>query len=326
MIKKVLGLVSLLVIFSSENAIAMIDLNRYSEKLYVPIVKIEDQVITEHDLQQKIAIMRISGNNINRHEATEALIDQELLLYHYKDRKISQDALDITIEKLAKENKLTKNSLEKTLVKFGIEKKYLEKHVAAQLILNDMMISKVKGAAEKQRHLFQTVTFVKEEIKKGDAVLLQPITQYNFTDKSIIKLSEIIVKRGENLESIIDMLRRNESFTRIKNAFPNDVELTAKDGSLGWLNFNEISDLYKEAIKNIIVNQIGEPLQSNDKLLFIKLIDVKNISKTKKYINPEYLNLSFREKSNYLFNKFYGNLISHNTISQLKRKLYIELL
>lgn len=326
MMKKVLPLIGLLTIFSTENATAMIDLNRYSDKLYVPMARIEDQMITEHDLQQKMAILRMSGLSVSRSEALEHLIDQEIILYSHRDRIISQEAVNATIKKLINENNMTENEFDKIINEFGIDMKHLEKHIGAQLIVNDMIVSKIKNAPKTQRELYSKTEVTENEIKNGDAVLLKPVIYYDFTNQSQIRIAEIVVKKGKNVDNIIDMLRKNESFSKIQKSFPQDVELSGSEGDLGWLSFGEMSDLYKQAIKNTSVGRIAEPLISDNKLLFIKVLDVKNTKQSQKYLNPEYLQLSSNEKSDRLFNKTYANLISSNILNNLKKQLYIEIL
>jgi hypothetical protein len=189
-----------------------------------------------------------------------------------------------------------------------------------------MVIEQLKEIPQTKRDLYNKSIVTKKQIEETDKLFSQPIIEYIFNKDSQVKLAEIIVKQGKNLQSIVEMLRQNESFTKIKNQFPNDVELAAQDGIIGWLNFNDMSDLYKTVVKNIKINEIGQPLTANNSFLFIKLLDKKNVTEIKKYINKDYLNLSFKYKAEQLQNKSLGVIISQNIIHQLKQQLYIEIL
>lgn len=326
MIRNILFLVALLTFILSDKAFAMIDLNRYSQKIYTPIAMVENHTITEMDIKQKMSIMHMSGIELDRQTALDHLITQEAILYFYKDRKRSEEAINFTINKLAEQNGISDIEFNILLKKFSIDIKHLRRHVAAHMILNEMVNEKIKTMPRSQLKLYEKSRSTIDEINRTDKILLQPVTEYHFNNKSQVKVAEIIVKQGKNLQSIIELLRQSQDFSLIKSSFPAEVELSTKDGLIGWLNFNEMSELYKQVIKNIGLNQIGEPLVANNNLLFIKLLDIKNISQSKRFLNPQYVNLNFQEKAQQLYNINITNLISHSLIQNIKQQLYIELL
>jgi hypothetical protein len=325
MIRTIL-LVAALIAITPEKATAMIDIMKYSEKLYKPIAIVENYTITEEDLKQKMSIMAMSGLKLTREEAINNIINQVVILNSQKNKQPPQELINHAIRTIATENGISQVEFNQMLKKFDIKSQHLTQHIAAQLILNEMVIEQLKEIPQTKRDLYNKSIVTKKQIEETDKLFSQPIIEYIFNKDSQVKLAEIIVKQGKNLQSIVEMLRQNESFTKIKNQFPNDVELAAQDGIIGWLNFNDMSDLYKTVVKNIKINEIGQPLTANNSFLFIKLLDKKNVTEIKKYINKDYLNLSFKYKAEQLQNKSLGVIISQNIIHQLKQQLYIEIL
>jgi hypothetical protein len=324
MIRKILLVVALSTIIQGQ-ATAMIDLNKYSQKLYKPVAMVENHTVTDEDLQQKIAIMRMSGIDLSREEALENLLNQEAILYTNKDRPLSQEAITFTIKKLSNDNGISEKEFQKLLAKFSVNMANLRKHVAAQMVINEMVMDRIKKIPQSQRHLYKKTRSTIEEINHNDKILSQPIIEYTFNKNSQVKIAEIIVKQEKNFQSIIELLKQGENFSVIKSKFPKEVEVATNDGIIGWLNFNEMSDLYKQVISSIKINQIGEPLVANNNFLFIKLLDIKNVTQSKKFLNPQYVNLAFNEKSDQLYNQKVANLISHNIIQQIRQQLYVEI-
>jgi parvulin-like peptidyl-prolyl isomerase len=326
MIRKIILLVAMTALVTPYTASAMIDLNRYSQKLYKPVAMVENHTITEVDIEQKMAIMQMSGIELTRAEVLEHLISQEAILYIYRDRPLSQEAINFTIQKLSAENGMSDIEFNSLLKKFSIEREYLKRHIAAHMILNEMIAERIKVIPESQRALFQKSQATINEINRTDTILLNPIIEYIFNKQSQVKIAEIVVKPGKNFQSIVELLRQGKTFDFIRNKFPSEVELSTQDGVIGWVNFSDMTDLYKDIIKNIKINQIGEPLVANNNYLFIKLLDIKNVDQSKRLLNPQYINLTFKEKTTQLYNGKIANLISHSIIQQLRQQLYIELL
>lgn len=318
---------SILYLISATQADAMIDLNRYSEKIYKPIAVIEDHTITEYDLQQKMAIIRMSGSNVDRATAIDHLIDQEVILYVCKDKEVSEEIITNAIAKIANENGLDEKKFSKLLQEFDIHIDSLKKHMKAQLLLNDMVMGSVASiaAGQLEKKLYGQAFVTQEEIKKTDEVLLQPVSEYIFGKDSQVKIAEMQVKLDNNWQEIVDLLRRGESFAIIKRKFPNTVAISGGEGVIGWLKFGEMSELYQQFVSNVRINQIAEPLAlGEESVLFIKLLDVKNAEKSPRYINKDYRKLSQEQKVDLLLKNVHAKLIAANLVNQLKKQLFIQ--
>jgi len=326
MIRQTLFLIALLTLMLPYTASAMIDLNKYSEKIYKPTAIVAEHTIIETDIDQKIAIMRMSGVELDRQTALDHIINQQAILYFYKDRKLSEAAIDFTINKLAEENGMSNLEFNMLLKKFAIDIKHLRRHVAAHMILNVLVNERIKNMPQSQHILYAKAKSTIDEINRTDKMLSQPIIEYHFRNQSQVKVAEIIVKQGKNLQKIIELLREGQDFSQIKNKFPTEVELSTENGIVGWLNFNDISALYQQVIKSIKINQIGEPLIANNNLLFIKLIDIRNVEQSKKFLNPKYMKLTFEEKAEQLYNNRIAALVSLSILNEIKQQLYIEIL
>ena len=326
MIRKIIFLLAFSLIAIPYNTSAMIDLNRYSQKLYKPVAMVENRIITEKQLEQKIAILRMTGIDLTREEALANLINQEAILYKNRDFPISQDAINFTIKRFAVNNGISDGEFNKLLNKFGIERQYLIDHVAAQMLLNEMVMGALKKMPESQSSMYYKAHSTTKEIEQADKIFLEPKIEYTFNNKSQVKIAEMIVRQGKHLQSIIEALKEGESFSKIKSRFPNEIELSTQDGTIGWLNFNEMSELYQQVISNTKINNIAEPLVSNNNFLFIKLLDIKDVAQSKKFINPHYVNLTAKQKAEQLYNTNIATLISQNILQQLREQLYIEIL
>ncbi len=324
------AIITILLGHSINESSAMIDLNKYSKKLYTPVAIVDDVLITEKEVQQKINIMRMSGIDITRDAALENTINETVVLSSAKDKAISQDFIEGTISNLAAENGLSNDDFKQMLKKFGVEVKYLKKQIEAQIILNEMINNRLKELPNTKliKTLYKNSKIVKEQIKQNDNVFMKSSIEWKFNNDSQVKISEILISQNnqKNFEKIVELLRANTDFGIIKNKFPKDVEITGLDGAIGWVDYKDMSDEYKQVIKNSSIGYLTEPLVMGNKFLFIKILDIKNAIQSQKPTNQKYLKLSYDQKSEMIFNNIQSILCADNLLNQLKKQVFIQLL
>lgn len=326
--KKILTKVIISMMIKISSVSAMIDLNKYSTKIYKPVAMVDDMIVNEYDVNQKMKIFKMSGIEMSFNDCLNQVIDEIVIINTSIIKKIPTDLLNKTITQLAHDNNLSVNEFKALLNKFDVDIKALYKHMTAQLILRDMLYEKMQllNTNNIAQKTYSKSLITQNEIQKNDALYSKPIIEYNFTKDSKVKIAEIIVKKTNNVQKIFDLLKNNTNFSEIKRKFPNDVELTGNDGMIGWVGFDELSSTYKEAIKNVRINHIAEPLVADDNLLFIKLLDVENAKTREKFLYSEYLKLTFEQKSKMLLSDIQLKLCADEFMSTLRKNFFIRLI
>jgi hypothetical protein len=305
---------------------AMIDLNRYAKNIYKPVAVVDEAIISEDDVQQTINIMRMSGVDITRDDAIDKAINETVILCA-GHKEISQSFVDSTISNLATENGLSDDDFNKMLTKFGVEMGYFRKQIEAQIILNEMIRDKVQSDQNQAiKDLYKSAKAVKQQIIQNDQALTRASMHWQFNNNSQVKIAEILVsqKNQQNFDTIVNLLQSNTEFKIIKKQFPSDVSLTDGDGAIGWVDYNDLSETYKQVIKKSSIGHFTEPLAMEDKILFIKVIDIKNATQSQSGDNKEYLKLSYDRKSEMLLNNVKAKFYSETAINQLKKETFIQ--
>ncbi len=320
-------IITILLGYSINESSAMIDLNRYAKKIYRPVAAVDNMVITEDDVQQTVNIMRMSGIDMTRDDALEKTINETVIL-SAGNKKISQSFVDSAISNLAAENKLSDDEFNKMLEKFGVEMQYFRKQMEAQIILTEMIRDKIQWGINNQamKDLYKNTKVVREQINQNDKAVMRASMQWEFNKNSQVKIAEILIsqKNQQNFDKIIELLRANIDFKIIKKQFPNDITITGDDGAIGWVDYNELSDAYKEVIKKSSISHLTEPLVMENNLLFIKLLDTRNATQSQSGINQQYIKLSYDRKSEMLFNNMQAKLYTETLINQLRKQTFIK--
>lgn len=289
-----------------------INLNALENKI---ISKINNQIITSFELKNKIlttlvlANEQINQENINR---TKPLALRTLTNLKIKKAEIKKYKINITNTELDNNIKtLTQNDLN------GFLKKFKDNNLNFNLYKDDLKVEL------EWRKLIFFLYNKKVKINDGDIEDQIIKIQNNQIDNNIeYKLSEINL----NFNDVSD---RNKKISLIKNqikeiGFGNtalkysESFTNKKKGDLGWVNYNALSKEILNIVIKMNVNDISEPIENINTILFLKLVD-KRINASKEN-NIDFLRKKITEsKKNELF-----NLYSNSHLSKLRNTATIE--
>lgn len=118
-------------------------------------------------------------------------------------------------------------------------------------------------------------------------------------------------------QGLIDSISQGKDWGEIVKEFSTDDKTRANFGELGWFALAELPDEYKGALANVEINQLSNPVWSQDGLHIIKLLDKREerpVSVTEDYdMLKEYAR---RQKSSEVIAR---------VVDEMKQRVFIDL-
>lgn len=303
---------NLKIIFFIISYFFFINLNALENKI---ISKINNQIITSFELKNKILTTLILANeqinqeNINKTKplALRALTNLKIKKAEIKKYqiKISKAELDSNI------NSLSQNNLDVFL------KKFKDNNLNLDLYKDDLKVE--LGWRKLIFFLYNKKVNINDNDIENKIIEIKNNQSKNNIE---YKLSEIIINFNNisDRNKKIDIIKKQISEIGFENtAFKYSESFTnTKKGDLGWVNYNALSKKILSIVNKMKVNDISEPVENLNSILFLKLADKRvNVPKEN---NVDFLKKKIIEaKKNELF-----NLYSNSHLSKLRNTATIE--
>jgi len=242
---------------------------RAAELLDTIIVEINNQIITEAELQKRISDLRKQiiarkGSAPSREQLRPKVLDRMILNLLQIERasqygiRLNKASLNKHIEGIAKKNKISLAQLRRTLVKDGVDYKEFREQVRRNTIIN---------RAQKK--------LVFEKIKVSDSEINQfLINQKKAGSKDTrFHLSHILIAVPEDANSQTLQKARTKAektLLRLNNGEAFDkvaIEVSSgqkalEGGDLGWRPVSELPSLFVNSAKNLNAGEISKLIQS----------------------------------------------------------------
>ncbi len=286
--------------------------NTYSNNNIHIIAKINDQIVTNIDLNKEISYLKILNPKLNNLE----------------DNKISQIAKNTLINEKIKKNELLKifnfeaeiKVIDDILKNYFTSLNYMSQNEFKNELLkkNTYTISQVKEKL-KVEFLWNKIILdkFKGQVKIDKEKLLNKIKNNNNNFKKEYLLSEIFFKKEKNTSV-------SEQFKKIKKSI-NDVGFnntasiysdsqSAKlGGKIGWIQEDSLSEIILEELKKIRTGEITNIIKLGNNFLILKIEQIKK-TKVKKDVDESLRRMIEFEKNRQLsqFSKIYFNKIKIN--------------
>ncbi len=303
--KKLIFYIILSIIFLSKNAIAQIN-----NKI---ILKVENEIITSYELKNKIlTTLFLSNQEINqsnidklKKKSVELLIEDKLKLIELK--KYNFEADNSRTRKYL--NSISSNNIQNLIENFNknnLDFDLFKKEVETQLKWQELIYNIYKNKISIDENI------INDELKN----LMGKNT--NFKE---FKISEIEIFASENdnknkIKEVQDEINKNGfSVAAIKLSMSTSSK---NKGNLGWINSKSLSNQIKDIITSMKVGDVSKPIFQQDRILFLKLDDTREISLNTNDIE-KFKNKIIDQKKNELF-----NLYSKSHLSKLRNVSYIE--
>ena len=278
------------------------------------IIKVENEIITNIDLKNKIisslviANKEINQNSIDnlKRSSVENLINQKIKLMEVSKYNIEDNKLQL-------QNYL--NSISNGNIK-NLKGKFIQNNLDFNSFSEDI------NTQLKWQTLIYRIYSKKIEIDYNsiDRDINEIIEENLSIDE--FNLSEIEVNRNNDIsdnEIILDLKKLiiKQGFENV--ALENSISLSSNQkGNLGWINSKSLSEQIYNKVNNLNIGEISDPIIRSDSITILKLNNKRSVKNNQ--INIEELrDKLISQKKNYLF-----NLFSASHLSKLKNKTFIE--
>lgn len=304
--KKIIFIIYLLLISNTSNTFAKAQSNI--------VVKVENEIITNYDIKNKIlsslflANLPINQENINKikKNALESCIQNKL-------KKIELSRFDIKSE-MSQVNNYIRSITSRDLA--SLKNEFFKNDIDFELFLDE-----VETQLKWQRLIFNIYS---KKINLDEELIDKEISKI-VKENSVLKeykLAEIVIPKNDNEIDKKNINQVKEKIIEVgfeETALKYSISSTStNNGEIGWINEKSLSDKILNIIKYFKIGQVSKPIIKQDSFLFLKLLDTKesraekiNISKLKEGL--------IKQKKNELF-----ELYSQSHLSKLKNTSLIE--
>ena len=278
------------------------------------ILKVENEIITNYDIKNKIlssliiSNQEINQNNINnsKKQAVDSLIQFNLKKIEVSKYNLKNDDGNIRkyLETISKNNIL------------GLQEKFKNNGLDFEVF-----VDQIKTQFKWKKLIYQIYSKKIKIYEKSLNDELQVLIK-NKSNIEQFKLSEIeilINNDSSDNEKINNIEKRiiDEGFENV--AIKYSIASSAiEGGDIGWVNSNTMSKPIYNVVKNMNLGQVSNPIKRFDSVLFLKLVEKRNYmleSKDLEKIKNQLIN----RKKNELF-----NLYSRSHLSKLRNTSLIE--
>jgi len=288
--------------------------NSYSEeKVYIEL-KIENEIITNIDINNEKNYLIALNNNLENLDKKQLYLISKNSLIKEKIKKIELDKF-FDFEK----NRVLMEELIKNLyknLKFNDEKEFAEyldnynlevDEVGEKILIETLWNELIFNKFNKNININENKLKIKleEQLKKNK------IEEFNLSEIIFeIKSSEKLEKKRKKISNFIN----DNGFKNAANSF--SISDSAKfGGKIGWVNKTQISKVILEKISKLQIGEITDPIQINNGYIIIKLND-KRLIKRNIDIDKEIKKLVIYEKDKQLnqYSLMYFNRIKKNLL------------
>ena len=240
------------------------------------VMKIDNEIITTHDIEQEINYLKALNPRLNQINEDELLVIaknsviKEFIkkkeIQKYKKLDLQNSQIDSVLNNLIQNlNLQNEDQLKNYLNNYNFSVERLKKKIEIENEWKNLVYSKY----------IKTVKIDKDK-------LIKKIEKSN-KDKSSLEynLSEIVFTKKKDLT--LEKLFSNIKESIKKNGFENTANLysiseSAKiGGKLGWVKKNNLSEIIIDKLKSIEINQYSSPLQIDNNFLIFKINEIRKI-------------------------------------------------
>ena len=271
----------------------------YSNEIKI-IVKIDNELITNIDIENEKKYLLLLNKNLNKLSKDENFIlaKNSLIREKIKMKEISKfykENNDIEFENKIIENFYkrlgfsSKNDFEKFIMEKNLNFDNLKKKLILEGVWNQIVYRKYKDKIKIDK------LYIKEKIKKN----------YNNQEKKYeYNLSEILVDVEKNISFIEnELVKYIEKFGfKIAANKYSKSDTSIYGGEIGWIKSSSLSEKIRKKISFINIGEITEVIQTPNGYLILKLNDKKEI--TEKFNLEKELEIQVQFEQNRQLNQY----------------------
>jgi peptidyl-prolyl cis-trans isomerase SurA len=267
-------------------AVLALSISSLTQAAVVPLDRIaaivDDGIIMQSEVNTKLRQVMNQARSSGRPLPSESVMQEQVLDLLITENiqlqmasrggiRISEQQLNATISKIAKQNKMTLDAFKKALASDGIS--YIE---AREQIRTEMIISKVQ-----QIRIGNKIQISEKDL---DIFLLsehgktQTSAEYHLAH-ILISLphksdNNVITKARKKAKKLVKQLRNGADFASL--AMANSKSGSAlKGGDLGWRKEDQLPSLFSKQAPLLKKGDVSDPIQNASGFHIIKLLDKK---------------------------------------------------
>ena len=239
-------------------------------------MKINNEIITSHDIEQEINYLRALNPRLNQINKDKLLIVAKRSIIKefikkkeiekYKKLNLENSQINNVLNNLIQNlNLQNENELESHLNNFNFSLEELKRKIEIENEWKNLIYSKyIKSVKINKKELIKKI-----ERSSDEKFLLE----YN--------LSEIVFTNVKNIS--LDQMIKDVQESIKRNGFENTANLysisesSKVGGKIGWVKKNSLSDIIIDSLKNLDVDGYSSPLKINNNYFIFKINDIRKI-------------------------------------------------
>ena len=243
------------------------------------IVAVVDQtVITERDLESRIATVTAQLKKQGTELPDEALLRKQILERLISDTlqiqyaaqtglKVEDSQLDKTIERIADQNNLTLTEFSEALARDGISMRKFRADIRNEITLARLREREVEGRVNVTES--EVDNYLTNQSNSGESLDEFEISHILIRTPEE-GATEDIQKAKARVEDALKALNAGMSFAKVSASY-SDAPNALEGGNLGWKKGSQMPNLFLEALKNMQVGGVSEPIRSPNGYHILKL-------------------------------------------------------
>ncbi len=240
------------------------------------VMKIDNEIITTHDIEQEINYLRALNPRLNQMDKNELLIIaknsiiKEFIkrkeIQKYKKLDLQNPQIESVLKNLIQNlNLQNEDQLKNYLNDYNFSVEELKKKIEIENEWKNLIYSKyIKTVKIDKEKLIRKI----EESSKDKLSLEYNLSEIVFTKKKDLTLEKLF----SNIEESIK-----------KNGFENTANLysiseSAKvGGKIGWVKKNSLSDKIINKLNSVETNEYSSPIQLGNNFLIFKINEIRKV-------------------------------------------------
>ena len=239
-------------------------------------MKIDNEIITSHDIEQEINYLKALNpglKQINKDEllvvAKRSIIKEFIKkkeIEKYKKLNLENPQINNVLGNLIKNlNLQNENELENYLNTFNFSIEELKRKIEIENEWKNLIYSKyIKAVKINKKELIEKI----EKSRSEKFLLEYNLSEIVFTNTADVSLDQLF----ENVQESI----RENGFENTANLY-SISESSKIGGKIGWVKKNNLSDIINKSLKNLNVNEYSSPLKINNNYFIFKINDIRKI-------------------------------------------------
>ncbi|MDC9720022.1 MAG: peptidylprolyl isomerase [Gammaproteobacteria bacterium] len=256
-----------------------------AQKLDSIVAIVNDDVVLQSDLSARLTQVKqkMANSNTNTPDIerlTSQVLDQliienlQLQLAKKQGVHIADPSLDISIERIAKNNQLSMAQLEQAVTNGGESMAEFREKIRLELTVNEIQATSVNRRIRISEHEIDRYLASNQGQKLAD-------TEYEI-GHILVSISaqpdaEELALAEQKLAEIDAALTQGTAFSSIAATY-SDALNALKGGSLGWRKGSELPELFAEPIKGMAINEVSLPIRNSSGFHLITLINKRGAS------------------------------------------------